>query len=466
MKIRNNKNLIGFLKTLINFSLILVILFFQFFIPINSDASCSNGQPVCPSGQNYICPSGQAPCCLFSDESGCSNGLSCYGGVGYCGTTSTTSSTSSTTGGVTMCGGDTTPDCPSGQNYICPSGAAPCCIQFSDEAGCSYGLSCYGGQGFCGTSTTSSTSSTTGGVTMCGGDNTPDCPSGQNYICPSGQAPCCIQFSDEAGCSTGLSCYGARGFCGTSTTSSTSSTTGGVTMCGGDTTPDCPSGQNYICPSGAAPCCIQFSDEAGCSYGLSCYGGQGFCGTSSTSSTSSSSGGSSSSSSSSGSLVPYCSGGQIMCDSGTPTCPSGLIPDCGSNYGLLGQFSGQGCITPSMTLFLVNSVSCTPAQRIFTPIKQVNSCKKEGNLCPAERGRFKSCREDKASCKCVCQFETKKQKVTPHCDINNTVACSNSTRPACSKSSNIPVCLDGKLICRDRDTGAIDLVDIISCKKK
>ena len=338
MKIRNNKNLIGFLKTLINFSLILVILFFQFFIPINSDASCSNGQPVCPSGQNYICPSGQAPCCLFSDESGCSNGLSCYGGVGYCGTTSTTSSTSSTTGGVTMCGGDTTPDCPSGQNYICPSGAAPCCIQFSDEAGCSYGLSCYGGQGFCGTSSTSSTSS--------------------------------------------------------------------------------------------------------------------------------SSGGSSSSSSSSGSLVPYCSGGQIMCDSGTPTCPSGLIPDCGSNYGLLGQFSGQGCITPSMTLFLVNSVSCTPAQRIFTPIKQVNSCKKEGNLCPAERGRFKSCREDKASCKCVCQFETKKQKVTPHCDINNTVACSNSTRPACSKSSNIPVCLDGKLICRDRDTGAIDLVDIISCKKK
>ena len=163
-----------------------------------------------------------------------------------------------------MCDANNNPICPSGQNLICPTGAAPCCIQFSQEAGCSYGLSCFGGQGFCGTTSTTSSTSSTGGVIMCGGDNVPDCPSGQNLICPTGEAPCCIQFSDEAGCSTGLSCNCGRGFCGTSSTSSsTSSTTGGVIMCGGDNIPDCPSGQNFICPSNAAPCCIQFSDEAG-----------------------------------------------------------------------------------------------------------------------------------------------------------------------------------------------------------
>ena len=504
MTSKHKKALRKFLRATVNFFLIVTILFFQYFIPLYSTATCnsdicgpncismdpdtctcfpagcntsstsgstsgtimcSNGQPICPLGQSYSCPSGQAPCCLFSGEAGCANGLSCFGGVGSCVTSTTsTSSTSSTTGGPVMCGGDTTPDCPVGQNYFCGNGESPCCLQFSDEAGCSNGLSCYGGRGQCVTSTSStSTSSTTGGPVMCGGDTTPDCPVGQNYFCGNGESPCCLQFSDEAGCSNGLSCYGGRGQCVTSTSStSTSSTTGGPVMCGGDTTPDCPVGQNYICPSGAAPCCIQFSDEAGCSYGLSCFGGQGFCGTSSTSSSSTSSGGSSSS----GGNVPFCSNGQITCNSGSPLCTSGLIPDCGSNYGLTGDFAGQGCITPSMNLFFVGTSFCSLSQRVFLPTKQVKICQDKESICPINRERFQFCREDKTTCSCVCQFKTKSARSTPRCDNFNLPACSGKQSPTCSKPNNVPVCLDGKLSCQDKDFNSIDLADVISCEKK
>ena len=566
MSIKQKKDIRQFLKAITSFILISAILFFQYFLPLYSSAICSSnicgpncismdpdtctcfpigcngistststsggamcstGQPACQSGQNYVCPSGGAPCCLFSNEAGCSLGLSCFGGQGFCGTSNSTSSTSSTGGGVIMCGGDSTPDCPSGQTFLCQSGEAPCCIQFSDEAGCSRGLSCFGGRGVCGTSTTSttsstggstimcggdstpdcpsgqtflcqsggapcciqfsdeagcsfglscfggrgscvtstsstSTSSTSGGVIMCGGDNTPDCPSGQTFLCQSGGAPCCIQFSDEAGCGFGLSCFGGRGSCVTSTSStSTSSTSGGVIMCGGDNTPDCPSGQTFLCQSGGAPCCIQFSDEAGCSFGLSCFGGQGSCIVSS--STSSSGGSSSTSSSSSGGNNPFCLNGQIMCNIGTPTCPTGQTPDCGSNYGLTGEFSGQGCITQSMNFFFVNGAFCSQSQRVISSTQQIQTC--ESNLCPTNRERFQSCREDRTSCKCVCPFKTKNEKTTPRCDSNNQPACSDKLNPICSRLSNIVVCLDGKLLCQDKGSGSIDFTDIIFCKK-
>ena len=443
--------------------LLLSFLLIQNVFPISSLAvNCNGNQPACPSGFSYVCPSGQAPCCIqFSDEAGCSNGLSCFGGTGICVSSTSTTSTSSTTGGgVIMCGGDNVPDCPIGLNLICPSGETPCCL-FSDEAGCSNGLSCYGGRGFCGTSSTSSTSSTGGVVIMCGGDSTPDCPIGQGYLCPSGQAPCCL-FSDEAGCSNGLSCYGGRGSCVTST-SSTSSTSSGtvVIMCGGDDIPDCPIGQNYLCPSGQAPCCILFSDEAGCSNGLSCYGGRGFCGVSS----SSSSGSTSSSSSSSGGFgAPFCSiSGQILCSPGVPTCSSGLIPTCGSVFGLPPEFAGPGCVTQSMQLFFPGIAFCTAALRV-TSSEQL-SCDEDKKLCPSNRERFKNCREDRASCRCVCQFKTKREKYTPRCSADNQAICSKGLTPTCSDPLNEPVCSGDKLFCRRKESSAIDLGDFVSCPR-
>ena len=506
MTIRNKKELRKLLRASVNILIILIVLFFQYFVPLHSNAicgsdicgpncismdpdtctcfpigcnanstsgttsgtaMCSTGQPICPSGQSYSCPSGQAPCCInFSNEAGCSTGLSCYGGRGFCGT-STTSSTSSTTGGVIMCDDSGMILCPSGQNLICPSGQAPCCINFSNEAGCSTGLSCYGGRGFCGTSTTSSTSSTTGGVIMCGGDGIPDCPIGQSFVCQSGEAPCCINFSDEAGCSNGLSCFGGRGSCVTSTSStSSSSTSSGVIMCDSNNNPICPIGQNFVCPEGKAPCCISFSNEAGCGNFISCFGGEGSCVTSTSSSTSSS-GGSSSGGSSSGANVPFCLNGQIMCNSGTPSCTSGSIPDCGSNYGLTNEFAGQGCITQSMNFFFVGAAFCSLSQRVFLGTKQIQTCENKENLCPTNRERFKYCREDKTSCKCACQFKTKNASTTPRCNSFNQPACSGKLEPVCSKPNNIPVCLDGKLSCQDRNSNSsIDFTDIISCKRR
>ena len=223
---------------------------------------------------NYICPGGQFPCCVAnSQEPGCGNGLSCFGGRGFCGTTSTTStstSSTSTTGG--FCGpGASKPTCTGGLNYICPGGQFPCCVANSQEPGCGNGLSCFGGRGFCGTTSTTSTStsstSTTGGVVMCGGGSTPNCPFGQNYICPIGQAPCCIQFSDEAGCSNGLSCFGGIGACiGTSSGSSSSS---------GSTIPYCSSGQ-ITCDIGVPACNSGNAPTCGSNFGLPpVFAGQG-----------------------------------------------------------------------------------------------------------------------------------------------------------------------------------------------
>ena len=364
------KNLKSLLRASISFSFIVVLLFFQYLAPLYSHAvSCSGNQPICSAGSSFVCPGGQAPCCLqFSGEAGCSNGLSCFGGRGSCVSSTSTSSTttSSTTGGAVMCGGGSTPNCSFGQNYICPSGQSPCCLQFSDEAGCSNGLSCFGGRGFCGTTSTTSTStsstSTTGG--FCGpGASKPTCTGGLNYICPGGQFPCCVANSQEPGCGNGLSCFGGRGFCGTTSTTSTStsstSTTGG--FCGpGASKPTCTGGLNYICPGGQFPCCVANSQEPGCGNGLSCFGGRGFCGTTSTTSTSTSSTSTTGGFCGPGASKPTCTGGlNYICPGGQfPCCvANSQEPGCGNG---LSCFGGRGfCGTTSTTSTSTSSTSTT-----------------------------------------------------------------------------------------------------------
>ena len=267
-------------------------------------------------------------------------------------------------------------------------------------------------------------SSSTSGTVMCS-TGQPICPIGQNLICPTGEVPCCIQFSNEAGCSNGLSCFGGSGFCGTSTTSSTSSS--------GNCQIICPP-----CVNSNPPCL--FPCQIVCS--------------------------SSSSSSSSGANVPFCLNGQIMCVSGTPACTSGSIPDCGSNYGLTNELAGQGCITQSMNFFFVGAAFCSLSQRIFLATNQIQTCENQESLCPTNRERFKYCREDKTSCRCICQFKTKNKSITPRCDNFNQPVCSGKLEPVCSKSSNVPVCLDGKLSCQDKNNSSIDFVDVVSCEKK
>lgn len=171
---------------------------------------------------------------------------------------------------------------------------------------------------------------------------------------------------------------------------------------------------------------------------------------------------SSSSSSSSGGLnPPFCTSGQVRCNSGVPSCTSGNIPVCGSIFGFTGDLAGPGCTDQAMTFFNHNSAFCRPNLRIPS-LNKIISCDK--NLCDYSKGRFQPCREDQYFCKCVCPFVTRNQKQTPRCNQFDQATCSNNSIPLCTKTSNRAVCYDYKLFCQDIDVGFIDLVDKVFCK--
>lgn len=257
------------------------------------------------------------------------------------------------------------------------------------------------------------------GIIIC-----PLCGSGDNYVCGCDKKTYCN--SCEA-YKAGVKAFTA-GACQTS-----SSGGGGIVTCSGSTA---------VCLSGGTPVCsMGLVGMAACKYGgpgcltsTAFYTGAAVC---------------------SPSILQ-----KKQSSKNTTSCSDGLVPDCGSNYGLTGTFAGQGCASPSMDLLSLGTTPCSSLAN------HVSSCENSESLCPANRKRFESCREDKTSCKCVCQFKTRNEKTTPRCNSNDVPVCSSKSNPVCSKLNNTPVCLDGKILCQDKDSRTIDFTDIISCKKK
>ena len=162
---------------------------------------------------------------------------------------------------------------------------------------------------------------------------------------------------------------------------------------------------------------------------------------------------------------PFCIGGEIKCNSGSPACTNPLqganIPTCGEILGFTGEAKGPACVNQSKTVLNVGFVSCSDTVvRTSSNIKKRTCSKKR--ICPKGK-RFKSCRADKESCKCICPFE--RSKYTPRCNKSDKVKCSGKLTPACSEESNVPVCINSKLACQDLETGSLDLADKIYCKE-
>ena len=173
-------------------------------------------------------------------------------------------------------------------------------------------------------------------------------------------------------------------------------------------------------------------------------------------------------SSSSGGFVPgtpFCSNGQVMCNSGVPACVNILIPIpvCGSTFGFTGELGGPGCTNLSRTLFNAGAASCAPPARVALSTDELQCTK--NNLCPQNKKRVEPCRENKASCECVCPFNLKHQKNTPRCSKNDLPVCSKDLLPICSNPNNAAACYKGKLFCQDIDVGPIDLTDKVFCRK-
>ncbi|MBI1859005.1 MAG: hypothetical protein HYR97_07855 [Candidatus Melainabacteria bacterium] len=327
------------------------------------------------------------------------------------------------------------------------------------------------------------------------------CPVNTTAVCTNGREGIaeCRFLPGEGyvpGCRARISFYPEDATCVSSTSSSggnSSSSSSSSSSGGSSTSSSSSSGSSIQCTSGSVSCPLNASAICingrsgiaecrflpgegyvpGCKAGTSFYPEDAGCvsstssngGSSSSSSSSSSSGGfssSGSSGSSSGSL-PHCSSGQIQCNFGTPACSSGLVPICGSELGLTGIFSGQGCTDIGRRFFNEGSAFCntSPSSRI---VLTIDSCDQE-ELCPVHRKRFEPCREDKTQCKCICSFEIKSQKRTPSCQENQAI-CSRKFKPTCLNSENEPLCEGGKLVCRNLRDGFIDLSDKVYCLRK
>ena len=149
------------------------------------------------------------------------------------------------------------------------------------------------------------------------------------------------------------------------------------------------------------------------------------------------------------------------CTSGTPICLSGAIPTCGAIFGFRGELGDSGCVDESFSYFEKGAAFCTTKTK--PAARNIKTCTKT-NLCPSNRKRFASCREDKTSCKCVCQFKFLHQKYTPRCSENDIPTCSGGLKPACLEKGNEPGCYNGKLVCEDEENDFVDLTDIVICK--
>lgn len=309
----------------------------------------------------------------------------------------------------------------------------------------------------------------------------PTCPvSNPHLACLFGQYPDCCTDPFGGYC-TGVVYCPASGSTSSSTsgsTSSTSSSTTGGPVGGQAKGCSCTSNRGVSCKSCLAACpasnpylvCLfgLYPDCCTDPFGGYCLG-QVSCSlgtqTSGGSTSSTSSGGSSTSGGQitpiSGSPLPYCTGNNIKCDVGTPACPNNEIPACGSVFGFTGELAGPGCTDQGNNFFDHRAAFCRSNIKSFTNIEL--RCDKE-NLCPKNRKRFQACRDDKTTCKCVCPFKTKARKHTPACDNEDHPICSGKLTPTCTNPSNFAVCYDKKLVCHNKDTGAIDLTDIVECK--
>ncbi len=436
----------------------------------SSSSSGGGNSCKCPDGLRYDnvsmqCVNGLIPCPLvYLPVCGC-NGMT-YGNAceaynaGVKSFTNGACQTSSSGGSGISCLGNT---------VICANGNTPTCsMGFVGMAVCKYGApGCLTSTAFytnavqCVNSTTSSSSSSS---SSSGGGDSCKCPQGLRYDsvsmqCVSGIVLCelCGGSTDKyvCGCDRKTYCNSCEAYkAGVKTFTAgpcqTSSSGGGAVTCSGNTA---------VCLSGGTPVCsMGFVGMAVCKYG-----GPG-CLTSTAFYTNAVQCSPILQAQKKQSLAS-CLDGHVMCDSGVAFCLGGLVPDCGSNYGLTSEFAGQGCASPSKDLFSPGTVSCTSSEKSLSLANQVSSCENSNNLCPASRKRFEGCREDKTSCKCVCQFKTRNEKTTPRCN-NNQPACSNNSIPECSNPNNFVICLDGKLLCHDKDADVIDFSDIVSCKKK
>ena len=158
--------------------------------------------------------------------------------------------------------------------------------------------------------------------------------------------------------------------------------------------------------------------------------------------------------------LPTCLNNELICKTGLPTCVAGKIPTCGSVFGFTGEQGDSGCTDESFSFFESGAAFCSTKVKTFSPI--IKTCNKT-NLCPANRARFKSCREDKASCSCICQFKITSQKFTPRCTREDEPVCSKGLTPLCTEG-NSPACYNGKLVCEDDEIGFIDLTDLVFCE--
>ena len=469
---------------------------------------CPACTPVCPSSHPH-------KRCLFGDTPNCCDkeiGGKCTSAV-YCpvGTSSSTSGGSSTSGAIgdlaqgCACTNATGVKCTSCATVLCPPthpyqrcifGDTPGCCDRELGGLCIQQLYCPLGSSTSSTSTSGSTSSTSGQLgnlgtgCTCNNQTGISCSSctGSTILCPSthpftrcigGSLPGCCNKDIGGNCIQDVYCpLGAS----TSTTSSTSSgssstsTSGQVGSVGTSCTCNNQTGikcsncstSTIVCPSthpftrcigGSLPGCCNQSLGGSCIQDV-------YCPVGASTSTSSTSGGSTSGGTSS-SNIPFCSSGLVICNSSTPTCLNGNTPICGSTFGFTGNLAGPGCTNSTMTFFDHGQAFCRSQFRVTDEQSGKNesasSCSKS-KLCPEGR-YYKSCREDRTLCDCICPFSFDLGKrMVPLCDKYDEIVCAGNKSPKCSNEKNIPDCTNGKLYCKDIDNEKIDLVDKIYCQ--
>lgn len=179
------------------------------------------------------------------------------------------------------------------------------------------------------------------------------------------------------------------------------------------------------------------------------------------------------STSSSGLIRPVCKSGKVVCDVGTVECEEykGRIPVCGSKYGYSGDVAGPGCTDDSLPndfkigediYFWGGSAFCkvgssTRKKKLKLTEKD---CKKE-NLCESFPT---TCREDRTLCKCICPFDSNRERFIPKCSSDDVAFCEEGLTPTCTKDRLTAGCNGGVLFCLNPKTGAISLRTKIKCK--
>ena len=237
--------------------------------------------------------------------------------------------------------------------------------------------------------------------------------------------------------------------------------------------PPCPIGFNCpcrcICPtsSSSGSCtkrcsfpCYGFDPSLCRCLPLGCDGRNSLVTPTSTSFSSSSSSSSGTTSNGNSNSLPFCINNEVRCNNGNPKCDFNNIAICGSELGLGAELAGAGCTDSGKTFFEGGTAYCTNS---FKEVSLKIDCVKK-NICPKNRKRTEPCREDKTSCKCICQFKTRNKKYTPSCNKADNPVCPGKLTSVCSNPKNTPVCKNGKILCEDIDIGQIDLTDEIICK--